>query len=336
MLVDCAGARIGGAKRLLNEFDLYVRNQDATGVHVVGRDRSLTAPWLARRECQRRRFGCAVALNNVSFTVTGHERRVLLHGAQHFLWPEETRALGPRISRAVHLQARVVRTAALRSHCVIVPSTSMAERVASALPAVTDRLVVAFNPVTLPSADTLSTGDEETPPDPGRWPTKILCPIIITPRKKMTGRLRAALTALDILAAPPERIDATLLVTTRADCLEDPSLAAHPRLALIGEHPAAAVTSLMTRCGAIFFPTELESFGYPLAEGRLLGVPVIARNTAHNREIAGSALIGYNQEKPEEIAAALCAALTTTTHPDHTKMFARDPYFNLLLATPKS
>jgi hypothetical protein len=334
MLVDCAGARIGGAKRLLNEFDLYLRDRHVSGLRVVGRNRGLTAEWLVRRECQRRQFDCAVALNNVSFAVTGHERRVLLHGAQHFLWPEEVRALGPRISPVVHVQARVVRAAALRSHHVVVPSTSMAERVASALPSISDRLVVAFNPVTVPDADTLFTGGEKATPCPGRRSTAILCPIIITPRKKMTGRIRATLAALDILAGPPERLATTLLVTARAESFEDPSVASHPRLSLIGEHPAATVTRMMTRCGAIFFPTELESFGYPLAEGRLLGVPVVARLSAHNREIAGPALIPYEQERPEDIAAAIHAALATTVQPDRTELFARGPYFDLLLARP--
>ncbi|WP_235498507.1 glycosyltransferase [Frankia sp. R43] len=152
----------------------------------------------------------------------------------------------------------------------------------------------------------------------------------------MTPRLRVALAALDILAAPPERLEITLLVTSRAGALEDPLLAGHPRIGLVGELPVEGVSDLMLRCDAIYFPTQIESFGYPLAEARMMGIPVVARRSAHNLEIAGNALMGYDRETPEDIADAFYAALTAQIYPDRTRQFDRDTYFDRLLGAAKS
>ncbi|WP_244957191.1 glycosyltransferase [Candidatus Frankia nodulisporulans] len=348
LLVDCAGARVGGAKRLLNEFDLYLRDRELPGLHTIGRDRSLGATWLLRREREQTRgvrFDRSLALNNVSFVTAGRERHVLVHGAQHFLRRTEIRQLGRRISPAVHAQAPIVWAALHRADRVFVPSTSMAERVATYVPSVRNRLIVAFNPVTPPDPASAPAwkdpaGATETTRARGRDgdPVDFLCPVVILPQKLLTGRLRAGLAALDILAGPPHRIDATLSVTGRADQLEDPTVAQHPRLRLVGEHPAKAVIAMMARCDGVFFPLELESFGYPMAEGRMMGVPVIARDSAHNREIAGPALVGYQRESAEDIATALHAAQamsrSATLKPDDGGHFDRGRYFDQLLGLP--
>ncbi|WP_261576250.1 glycosyltransferase [Frankia gtarii] len=332
ILVDCAGARIGGAKRLLNEFDLYLRDRQLPQLRAIGRDHVLTAPWLLRRECPGERYDRSLALNNVSFMVAGRERRVLIHGPQHFLRLEEVRSLGLRISPAVHAQAPVVWSALRRTDHIFVPSTSMAERVLRIVPGVRDRVVVAFNPVTPPDPALLrARADERRERAADARTVDFLCPIIITPHKLMTRRLRVGLAALDILAGPPHHIDATITATAQAAQIDDPAVANHPRLRLVGEHPAATVIDMMVRCDAIFFPAELESFGYPMAEGRMMGVPVVALDNLHNREIAGPALVGYERETVEEIAAALHAALDADVKPDQDNLFGRGPYFDLLL-----
>ena len=61
------------------------------------------------------------------------------------------------------------------------------------------------------------------------------------------------------------------------------------------------------RSRAIYFPTGLESFGYPLAEARVSGQPVIARDTAQNREIAGPALCGFTPGDPDSLRHAVQA-----------------------------
>lgn len=336
LVVDCAGARVGGAKRLLDEFDRYLLDRDLPELQVIGRDRPLTASWLLRRERAHARRPRppvrSLALNNVSFVTAGRERHVLLHGAQHFLGFGEARALGRRISPAVHAQAPVVWAATRRADRVFVPSTSMAERVCQRMPSLRSRVVVAFNPVTPPDHAVLRAHAAER----GRRRTQVghatvLCPLIILPQKRMTHRLQAGLAALDILAGPPHHLDITLAVTSRADRIEDPAVAGHPRLRLVGEHSPADVADLMARSDAIYFPSVLESFGYPLAEGRMMGVPVVALDNAHNREIAGPALAGYPRETAPHIAAALHTALTASLAPDRSGLFDRGPYFDLLL-----
>jgi len=339
ILVDCAGARIGGAKRLLNELDLYLRDQALTPLRVIGRERALSPGWLVRRERTDGRYDRSLALNNVSFVTAGRERRVLVHGAQHFLRADEVREVGRRISPVVHAQAPVVWAAMRRADRIFVPSTSMAERVVRRAPSLRDRVVVAFNPVTPPDPALLRVRADERRRRGSAVPggtAGFLCPLIITPQKLMTRRLRAGLAALDILAAPPHRLDATLTVTGHDTGIEDPEVARHPRLRLVGEHPAAAVAELMVRCDAIYFPSELESFGYPMAEGRMMGVPVIALDSAHNREIAGPALVGYQREAGAEIAAAMYAALAAELKPDDARLFDRGPYFDLLLGEDRA
>ncbi|SNQ51106.1 Glycosyltransferase [Frankia canadensis] len=330
ILVDCAGARMGGAKRLLTEFDVYQRTACPPELKVIGRDRAVRVPWLLRREITDGRVDRAVALNNVGFLVAGRERHVLVHGAQHFLRHDEARTFGSLISPAAHAQAPVVRMAVRRADRVFVPSTSMAERVVHAVPSVRDRIVIAYNPVTPPdpSAGVArgSHGDGD-----GEQPMKILCPLLFSPHKRMADHLRVALAALDLLAAPPHPVEAVLTVTERASHPEAGPLAGHPRLRLIGPQSPATVTDMLARSDAVYFPSEFESFGYPLAEGRVMGVPVVALDSPHNREIAGAALTPYPRESPDEVASAIIAALTAEVRPDQSGLFDRGPYFDRLL-----
>ena len=71
------------------------------------------------------------------------------------------------------------------------------------------------------------------------------------------------------------------------------SLAAHPHVKLVGRLVLDDLAPLWSQSRAIYFPTSVESFGYPLAEARVNGQPVIALDTPQNREIAGPALFGF-------------------------------------------
>ncbi len=82
------------------------------------------------------------------------------------------------------------------------------------------------------------------------------------------------------------------------------------------------------RSQAIYFPTGMESFGYPLAEARVSGQPVIARDTAQNREIAGPALCGFSPGDQPRCVSAIALALTTEVAPDPSP-FDPDAYFRL-------
>jgi len=111
------------------------------------------------------------------------------------------------------------------------------------------------------------------------------------------------------------------------------TVACHPRVDLVGRLPCGELRIMQGRCRAVYFPTGLESFGYPLAEARVSGQPVIARDTAQNREIAGAALFGYTPGDPDSLRRAVEAALAADIAPDPGP-FDPDRYFGWLLGAP--
>ncbi len=322
-VLDCAGARMGGAHRLVSELDLYLRDH-LTPIEVVGRGQALTSAWLIRREASRRRPNRAIALNNVSYQRLGRERRVLVHNALHFLTPAEASDLGRLVPRSTFVQGQVVREALRRADAVWVPSSSMAERVIRAVPKVAGRITVRHNPLSAPPV--------VAPPPTGDKPRRaeFLCPVLPSPYKKATERLAVLLAACDRLAGSPDGIPASLVITAATGDIASPEIRRHPRLRIIGHQELDVVHTLITRCTAVIFPFELESFGYPLAEARVIGVPVVALDSAHNREIAGAALVPYQRQEPEPVAAAMFAALSARRTPETGTAFSRDRYFDEL------
>ena len=119
-----------------------------------------------------------------------------------------------------------------------------------------------------------------------------MCPVLFAPYKRMDERLAELLAAVDDdgdrrsgCGSPPARRNLP------------PDLASQPpdRVPRAGSI-STELRQAWARSRAIYFPTGLESFGYPLAEARANGQPVIARDTAQNREIAGPALCGFQSE----------------------------------------
>jgi glycosyltransferase involved in cell wall biosynthesis len=98
----------------------------------------------------------------------------------------------------------------------------------------------------------------------------------------------------------------------------------------VGRLTVEDASDLWRRCRAIYFPTGLESFGCPLAEARVSGVPVIARDTPQNREIAGPALCGYAMGDRDSLRQATETALTARVAPD-SEPFDPDAYFDWML-----
>nr|MDT0666608.1 hypothetical protein [Micromonospora sp. DSM 115978] len=133
-VIDCAGARIGGAKRLLNELDLYLSGRTGQDVRLLGRDRGLSPHWLVRRELAAVGASRVIALNNVSFQAAGRSRVVLARNALQFLSPAEEAACGQLLPPRLRSQTRVARSALRRADRIVVPATSMRERIEAAVP----------------------------------------------------------------------------------------------------------------------------------------------------------------------------------------------------------
>lgn len=316
VIVDAAGARVGGAARYLQELRAHVARSGRDDVRIIGPSRRLGPAWLARRELAGR--GCRrVALNNVGFITPGGPRLTLLRNALHFLTPAEQALLDSSLRAQSRRDSALVRLAAQWSDLIVAPSSAMAERIIHWLPRVRHRVVVRPHPV---SADAIP----RLPRD-----RAIICPVLFSPYKQMAERLAELLAALDTVRGPAVRVRVT------ADAAEVPlPIAGHPAVDLVGRRPASELRELQARSRAVYFPTGLESFGYPLAEARAAGQPVIARDTPQNREIAGTALCGYLPGDMDSLRTALELALVADVTPDPGP-FDPGRYFSWLLGPPQ-
>jgi hypothetical protein len=311
--VDLAGGQIGGAARFRAEVRSYLERSARDDIKVIGARRRLIPGWLATREAAAARKSRRVALNNVGFLTPGGERWTLLRNQLHFLTKAEMAALDQEMRSLASRQIVVVHRAARRSDVLVAPCTAMAERVKAVLPEVADRVVVRMHPVTA----------NPVPQRPGG--SLILCPVVFTPYKHMTDRITDWLTAVD------HALDESVRLIVTASPAEVPtSLAASPRLHFVGRLDHEELCHLWARSQAIYFPSGLEAFGWPLAEARVNGQPVIARDTPQNREIAGPALCGYTVGDQDSLLYATKTALTGGIIPDP-EPFDPNAYFEWLL-----
>ena len=315
--VDAAGGQMGGAARFLVELRGYLERTGRDDVEIIGSRRRVRPGWLLHRELSSPVRSRRVALNNVGFITPGGQRWTLLRNPLHFLTEDEQARLDPAQRASVQRKAAVVHLAARHSDVIVAPSTAMTERITTSRPDLSDRIVVRPHPVSVAAAPRL-------PGDP-----VILCPVLFARQKQMPQRLTELLTALGDLEDPSVRV----LVT--ADAAEAPAaVARHPQVELVGRLPHSELREIWPRSRAIYFPTDLESFGYPLAEARASGQPVIARDTALNREIAGPALCRYTLGDSDSLRRAVEVALTADVAPDPGP-FDPDQYFGWLLGLPR-
>lgn len=315
--VDIAGAQMGGAARYAAELHDYLARSGRTDVRVIGAARRVDPAWLVRREMVKPNAARRVAANNVGFVAPGSQRWTLLRNALHFLTDTEASHLNAALRASLRREAAVVRLSARRADVLVVPSTAMAHRVTRVMPGVKHRVVVRPHPV---SADSIP----RLPRDPA-----ILCPVLFAPYKQMDERLT------ELVAAVKEHGDPSVRVRVTANAADLPSsLATDPWIDFVGQVDQHDLRQVWARSRAIYFPTGLESYGYPLAEARVSGQPVIARDTAQNREIAGPALCGFTPGDPGSLRRAIALALTKEVAPDPSP-FDPGAYFDWLLGPPQ-
>jgi hypothetical protein len=315
--IDVAGGSMGGAQRYRRELYQYLERSARTDVKIIGARRHLGPGWLLGREAAAVRRSRRIALNNVGFVTPGGQRWTLLANALHFLGEAEAAQLDPSLRAMADRQALVVRHAARRSDVLIAPSTTMAERVTRILPDVADRLTTRLHPITpLPAP---RQPDQEV----------ILCPVIFESYKHMPERLADWLAAVD-----PESLGSLRLLVTASRDEVPAQVACDPRIEFLGRLHVDVLQDLWTRSRAVYFPPGLESFGCPLAEARVNGLPVIARDTVHNREIAGPALCAYTSGDLDSLRQAIEFALKTEVPPDPAP-FDPDSYFSWMLGAAR-
>jgi hypothetical protein len=299
VILDVAGSSIGGAGRFLRELDTWFERDPSRAdlVHVVGRGQRLTPGWLVRREPAARGAVRRISLNNASFCTPGGRRVVLLRNALHFASKAEMDALGFVPPRELRAQIPVIRALAHRADCIVVPCTAMGERVAAHAPMLRNRIVVRGHPVSPADWGAATSGDRNT----------ILVPIVPGPYKNLDQHVVALLEAV-------RGLDLRVVVTATPDQL--PLVTERKHVEFLGLLTAGQMQPYWERARAIYYPTGLEAFGYPLAEARVGGRWVIARNTEQNREIAGPALVPYSVGDVESLREAVRSVFATDPKPD--------------------
>lgn len=316
MVVDCAGAVMGGALRFLQELDGYLGRR-ADGIRTIGRARRISGPWLAERELRAGRCGHTIALNNVTFAHAGRFKTVLLRNALHFLSDEERTFV--TVSRGLRTQTAVVHGLLRRADRIVVPTSSMAARVVSIQPGVAGRIRVMHHPVSLP------------PPRVDRQ-NVILCPVLDAPYKVLGPRIAEVVAAMNQIRreGPLGGPDLELTLTPR----EAASLHLHlpSWVRLLGRLTPSELYEAQQSARAIVYPTTIESFGFPLAEARLGRQPVIAPQSAHAREVAGDALVGFDPTDSASLAGAVRRALELRLGPLNENPFDPNAYFDWLFS----
>lgn len=281
---------MGGALRFLTELDGYL-DRHPGAAQLIGRNRQLDTRWVVEREIRAARSQHVVALNNVSFVWVGAYKTALLRNALHFLSVRELAAI-PVTSR-VKLQGRMVRAAMTRADRIIVPTSSMANRVISAHPAIADRIVVVPHPLSMP--ESIELQDE--------W--VFLCPVLDAPYKMLATRLGSVIEALRELRQQSSCRQFQLHLTLTPREAGSLNLDRPTWVRLLGRLSPDELHKAQRHAMAIIYPTTLESFGYPLAEARLARQFVVAPLTDHAREVAGEVLVGYNPASAVSLLDAL-------------------------------
>lgn len=317
VIVDVAGGPMGGAARYRTEVYRYLERTGREDVKIIGAERRVDPVWLLRREARRSARVRRVALNNVSFVTPGGERWTLVANPWDFMTDDEEGKLPPSARATIRHRAAVVHLAARRSDVIIAPCTDMAERITRVLPALSSRVTVRLHPVSAEPIPVLPRDQV------------ILCPVLFSPYKRMVDRITEWLTAAD------EHVDPSVRLIVTAYHSEVPAdMVRNPRIDLVGRLDVNDLSRLWARSRAIYFPTSVESFGYPLAEARVNGQPVIALDTPQNREIAGPALCGFTSGDTDSLRRATELALITDVKPDPAP-FDPDVYFSWMLGPPR-
>ncbi|MGO1536547.1 MAG: hypothetical protein ACTHWM_06460 [Yaniella sp.] len=314
VVVDCAGAVKGGAARFLRELQKHLHEVQPSNVDLIGSGKQLTPQWLLQREWIAASAKRRISLNNAGFVNPRGKNITLLRNILQFATETDLARLSYSPNRRLRAQTPMVRALARASETLVVPCTRMAQQVETVAPYLKEKLTVQFHPVSKP----LWAGQ------PPKHPRDVLLPIVPSPYKHLEQHIPEFLDASESQEGDPIR----LIVPSSPDVF--PQLASHPRIKLIGSQTSAELDQWWRDSGAVFFPTEFEAFGYPLAEARVYGRNVIAQDFAQNHEIAGSALKPYTRHASGSLREAIRNATSEVPKPQPGP-FDPDTYFGWLL-----
>jgi glycosyltransferase involved in cell wall biosynthesis len=86
-----------------------------------------------------------------------------------------------------------------------------------------------------------------------------------------------------------------------------------PVIENVGNKDAAFISALYDSLDIFAFPSLVESFGFPLVEAMAKGLPVVAADTASNREVAGNAGSYFSPFDSEALARMLGRIIDDTS-----------------------
>lgn len=314
IIIDCAGAILGGAARYLRELQSYLAEHDDSTIELIGIGQQLTPQWLIKRELKAASADVRISLNNAGFLNPRGTNVTLLQNILQFATTEDYNRLRFTPPRRLRLQTPIVRAFASASETLVAPCSRMAEQIVAVSPSLREKLVVRLYPIALP--DWAGT----TPKNP----RDVLLPIVPSPYKHLDEHIPEFLRASEDIPGEPIR----LIVPTTPE--QFPTLSSHPRIDFIGPQTTETLDQWWQDSGAVFFPPEFEAFGFPVGEARVYGRHVIAQDTAQNHEIGGRALKPYTRHDRQSLHTAITNAVTGIPEPDPDP-FCPETYFEWLL-----
>jgi len=147
----------------------------------------------------------------------------------------------------------------------------------------------------------------------------------VAPWKGLGERLALCIDACSRIRAAGIAVE--LMVTATEEELAREGISAEAVTA-VGRRDVRATEELLATAHVIYFPTAIESFGYPLAEARANGQPVLALANSHNAEVAGDALVGF---EPNVHSLEQAIRRSLEIHVTPSVVSKPDEYFDLLL-----
>ena len=81
---------------------------------------------------------------------------------------------------------------------------------------------------------------------------------------------------------------------------------------ILGKLRGNEIAALYESCDVLVYPSLCESFGFPLLEAMSMGLPIVAADTAVNRELAGNGALYYPSANIEETAKTLLKIIDDT------------------------
>jgi len=89
-----------------------------------------------------------------------------------------------------------------------------------------------------------------------------------------------------------------------------------------GYIPYSQLSAVYQASDFFVFPSFTESFGHPMVEAMASGLPVVAADTAVNREVCGDAGIYFNTFDPVNLASAVAQLINNIALLNNNKLFA--------------